>query len=127
MKAKFAYVGIRVTNLDKSIEFYTKVLGMTVTGRGQTHETKGQTVGLQSEKDGFVLELNYYEKGSPYATKYSPGEGLDHLAFKVENLEGSLQEAKLAGYPTVAKIDTKNGSWAYIEDPDGTWIELFQG
>ncbi len=127
MKAQFVYVGIRVTDLDKSIDFYTRVLGMTVSGRGQCEETKGQTVGLQSGKNGFILELNYYVKGSPYGTKYGVGDGLDHLAFKVENLEKSLKEAKLAGYQTIEKIQTKSSSWAYIEDPDGIWIELFQG
>jgi lactoylglutathione lyase len=127
MKAKFTYVGIRVTNLKKSIDFYTGVLGMTVLGRGKIEETKGETVGLQSEKDGFILELNYYEPDSPYAKKYSVGEGLDHLAFKVENIDNALKEANLAGYRTIKEIRTKSGSWAYVEDPDGIWIELFQG
>jgi lactoylglutathione lyase len=125
MKTKFTYVGIRVTNLEKSIQFYTKILGLTVTGRGKTEQTKGETVGLESEKGGFVLELNHYEKDSPYNTKYVVGEGLDHLAFKVDDLDKALEEARLAGYPTILKMETKGGRWAYIEDPDGIWIELF--
>jgi lactoylglutathione lyase len=125
MKAKFAYVGIRVTNLQKSIDFYTQVLGMKVTGRGKVEQTKGETVGLQSKKDGFTLELNFYEKDSPYNTKYVVGEGLDHLAFKVDNLDKALKEAQSAGYRTVLKIKADSGQWAYIEDPDGIWIELF--
>ena len=87
MKSKLIYVGIRVTNLQISIDFYTKVLGMNVKGRGKLDQTKGETVELENEKDGFVLELNYYEKDSPFNTKYVVGEGLDHLAFKVDNLE----------------------------------------
>jgi lactoylglutathione lyase len=128
MKSKFTYVGIRVTNLQRSIDFYTKVLGMTVLGRGKVEHTKGETVGLQSEKDGFVLELNYYEKDSPCHTEYRVGEGLDHLAFKVDDLDRALEEARSAGYPTILEIkpDEKHTSrWAYIEDPDGIWIELF--
>jgi len=66
MKSKFTYVGIRVTNLQRSIDFYTKVLGMKVTGGGKIGQTKGETVDLQSEKDGFVLELNYYDPDSAY-------------------------------------------------------------
>jgi lactoylglutathione lyase len=122
---RFTYVGIRVTDLQKSIDFYTKILGMKVSGRGKIEQTKGETVGLQSEKDGFVLELNYYEKGSPYNTKYSVGEGLDHLAFKVDNLDKALKEAKKAGYRTILEMKADGGQWAYIEDPDGIWIELF--
>jgi len=125
MKSKFTYVGIRVTNLQKSIDFYTKLLGMKVTGRGRNEQTKGETVGLQSEKDGFLLELNHYEKDSPYNTKYTAGEGLDHLAFKVDDLDKALEEAKAAGHKTILKMKADGGRWAYIEDPDGIWIELF--
>jgi lactoylglutathione lyase len=125
MNAKFTYVGIRVTNLQKSIDFYTKVLGMKVVGRGKVEQTKGETVGLESEKGGFNLELNYYEKNSPYNTKYTVGEGLDHLAFKVDNLDNALKEAKKAGYRTILEMKADGSRWAYIEDPDGIWIELF--
>jgi lactoylglutathione lyase len=125
MGSKFAYVGIRVTNLQKSIDFYTKILGMKVTGRGKVEQTKGETVGLESEKGGFNLELNHYEKESPYNTKYVVGEGLDHLAFKVDNLGKALEEAKRAGHRTILEVESGGGRWAYIEDPDGIWIELF--
>jgi lactoylglutathione lyase len=125
MKSKFTYVGIRVTNLQKSIDFYTKLLGMEVTGRGKIEQTKGETVSLQSGKDSFVLELNYYEESSPYNTKYAVGDGLDHLAFKVDDLDKALKEAKSAGYRTILEMKADGGRWAYIEDPDGIWIEFF--
>lgn len=125
MKPKFTYVGIRVTNLEKSIDFYTKLLGMKVLGRGKIEQTRGETVALASEEGGFVLELNYYEENSPYNTKYIVGEGLDHLAFKVDDLDKALKEAQSAGYRTVLEMNADGGRWAYIEDPDGIWIELF--
>jgi len=125
MKSKFTYVGIRVTDLERSIDFYTKVLGMKVMGRGKIAQTKGETVGLQSEKDAFILELNYYDEGSPYNTKYSAGEALDHLAFKVDDLDKALEEAGKAGHRTILEMKADGGRWAYIEDPDGIWIELF--
>jgi lactoylglutathione lyase len=125
MKSKFTYVGIRVTNLQKSIDFYTKLLGMKVAGRSKIEQTKGETVGLQSEKDGFMLELNYYERNSPHNTKYTVGEGLDHLAFKVDDLDKALDEARKAGHRTILEMKADGSRWAYIEDPDGIWIELF--
>ena len=125
MKSKFMYVGIRVTDLEKSIDFYTKILGMKISGRSKIEQTKGETVGLQTEKDGFTLELNYYEKDSPYNTKYVVGEGLDHLAFKVDDLDKALEEAKKTGHRTILQMKADGGRWAYIEDPDGNWIELF--
>ena len=109
MKSKFTYVGIRVTDLQRSIDFYTKVLGMKVTGRGKIEQTKGETVGLQSEKDGFILELNHYEESSPYNTKYTVGEGLDHLAFKVDDLDKALEEARSAGHRTILKMKSDGG------------------
>jgi lactoylglutathione lyase len=124
MKAKFTYAGIRVTELERSIEFYTKLLGMKVQGRGKIPQTKGETVGLWSEDEGFLLELNYYEADSPYYTKYSSGEALDHLGFKVENLDKALEEVRSMGYETLADITSDGGRWAYIEDPNGIWIEL---
>lgn len=126
MKTKFTYIGIRVTNLQRSIDFYTKLLGMKEIGRGKVKQTKGENVVLQSEKDGFTLELNYYEKSSPYNTRYLVGEGLDHLAFKVDDLDKALEEARKAGHRTVLEIKDDGGRWAFIEDPDGIWIELFQ-
>ena len=125
MKAKFTYVGIRVTNLQKSIDFYTKLLGMKVINRGKIEQTKGENVVLQSEKGAPILELNYYEENSPYNTKYTVGEGLDHLAFKVDDLDKALEEARLAGYRTILEMKADAGRWAYIEDPDGIWIEVF--
>ncbi len=112
-------------DLDKSIEFYTKVLGMKVTGRGKIEKTKGETVGLQSEENGFTLELNYYQSESAYATEYVPGEGLDHLGFKVDDLDKALREADALGYRTKLEMQVEGGRWAYIEDPNGIWIELF--
>lgn len=125
MKTKFVYVGIRVKDLQESIEFYTKILGMKVGSRHKMEQTKGEIVNLASEKGGFTLELNYYEKESPYYTDYRVGEGLDHLAFHVENLDKALEEARVAGYPTTLELQSGNMRWAYIEDPNGIWIELF--
>lgn len=126
MKSKFTYVGIRVKDLQKSIDFYTKLLGLKVAGRGKVEPTKGETVGLVSEEGGFILELNYYEKDSPYNTEYTVGEGLDHLAFKVDDLDKALEEARKAGHRTILEMKTEGGRWTYIEDPNGIWIELFQ-
>jgi len=125
MKAKFTYVGIRVSNLQKSIDFYTKILCMKVTGRSKIAQTKGEVVSLESEKGGFALELNYYEDDSPYNIKYVVGEGLDHLAFKVDDLDKALEEASRNEYRVILQMKVDGNKWAYVEDPDGIWIELF--
>ena len=125
MTAKFTYVGIRVKDLEKSIAFYTGLLGMKVQGRSRIEQTKGETVGLETEDGGFILELNYYDQNSPYYTEYMVGEGLDHLAFKVDGLDRTLEEARKRGYRIISETKAQENRWAYIEDPNGIWIEVF--
>jgi len=47
MKSKFAYVGIRVRDIDESIKFYTDVLGMKLKGRSTMAQTKGEIASLE--------------------------------------------------------------------------------
>lgn len=125
VKSKFTYVGIRVNDLQESVDFYTKLLGMRVKGRSKVEQTRGETVGLESEEGGFVLELNYYDKESSYCTQFTVGEGLDHLAFNVDDLSRALEEARAGGYRVISEVKTDGSRWAYVEDPNGIWIELF--
>ena len=124
VKTEFIYVGIRVKDLEESIKFYTTVLGMKLTGRQRIEETKGDAAGLQSGKSEFALELNHYDEDSPYNTKYTVGEGLDHLAFKVDDIDKSIKVAKREGYDLLHEVKTKSSRWVYIKDPNGIWIEL---
>jgi lactoylglutathione lyase len=125
MKTEFATVGIRVKDLQKSVDFYVKLLGMKIVGKGKLKQTKGEWVELASKKNGFTLELNYYEKDSPYYAEYELGEGSDHLTFKVEDLDEALKKAELAGYPTVDEHKQRNFRWAFVEDPNGIWIQFY--
>lgn len=126
MKPKFTYVGIRVRDLERSIKFYTRLFGMKSLGRWTIEATAGQVVTLRPARGGSMLELNYYPRSSPFYTKFSVGEGLDHLAFGVADLDAALAQAKKMGHPVVKDIKGKKSRWAYIKDPDGIWIELFK-
>jgi lactoylglutathione lyase len=125
VKSKFTYVGIRVKDLEKSLDFYTKLLGMKMKGRSKIEQTKGETVGLETEDGGFALELNHYDKESPYYTEYVAGEALDHLAFGVDDLSKALEAARTSGYRVISENKSNGSRWAYVEDPNGIWIELF--
>ena len=125
MKSKLTYTGIRVKDMDASIAFYTKLLGMQETGRSKIEATGGEVAGLVSEDGGHSIELNYYPPSSKYYSSYVAGEGLDHLAFQVEDLDKALDEAKKAGHPAVLDIRGATSHWAYIQDPNGIYVELF--
>lgn len=124
MKATLRYTGIRVRDLEASIQFYSKVLGMTPKDRQRIDPTRGVVVDMVSEGMEQPLELNYYESGSPYDTKYAPGDGLDHLGFVVSDLDAAIREASKAGHPVVQEVKSGRSRWVYILDPNGIWIEL---
>jgi lactoylglutathione lyase len=121
---KFLYVGMRVKSLEESIKFYTNVFGMRLSDRTKIEQTKGEVANLVSEDGGFPLELNYYQDDSPYATEYTVGEGLDHLAFLVEDIDEAIARAKKFGSREVLEVRTEKSRWAYVEDPNGIWVEL---
>jgi lactoylglutathione lyase len=127
MDAKFLYTGIRVKDLEASVKFYTTLFGMKERSRNPAAAGKGSVVELVSEEEGDnTLELNFYEDGSPFNTSYEVGEGLDHLAFVVKDLDAALAEAQKAGHPFVQKMQEPGSRYAYIEDPNGIWIEFCQ-
>ena len=125
MDVKFAYTGIRVKDLDASVRFYTSLLGLKEVDRFTQPTTKGTVVLLAMEGSDHQLELNHYPKGNRFDTRYEVGEGLDHLGFETHDLDRVLAEAKKAGYPAVLEMQDPVHRWAYIQDPNGIWVEFF--
>ncbi|MEM3623325.1 MAG: VOC family protein [Candidatus Bathyarchaeia archaeon] len=121
---KFTYTGIRVRNLERSIEFYTKTMRMKVVQRGEM-EAGGIFVQLKSEKSPQILELNYYPPGTKFYEEYVAGSELDHLAFWCGDVRKSYEEV-LAGGATSAVEPWDEGGYTlgFVRDPDGIWIEL---
>ena len=125
-----SYFGIRVMDLGRSLKFYTELFGLTEIARGDsTRFGGGAYVLLRDNRSGQRLELNWYPKGSRYDTPYSPGEGLDHIAFKVDDVKKTLQRLATKGVHVIepdASYSSREGAWlSYVTDPDGNWIELY--
>lgn len=125
MNVKWAYTGIRVKDVEASVKFYTGVLGMKEIARFTQPATKGTLVFLAMEEGGHHLELNHYPAGSRFDTEYKTGEELDHLGFETDDLDRVLAEARKAGYQAVLEMEDPDHRWAYIQDPNGIWIEFF--
>jgi lactoylglutathione lyase len=120
------YTGIRVTDLERSLKFYTELLGLKLYRTGTMHHG-GKWVLLSDSRSHQRLELNWYPKSSPFATPYVPGDGLDHIGFKVKDPASTFKKLVKKGAKPALVPDQKNGVQGiyYLKDPDGNWIEFF--
>jgi catechol 2,3-dioxygenase-like lactoylglutathione lyase family enzyme len=120
--AKWAYTGIRVRDLDRSIRFYEK-LGFKVTARG-TMDHGGEIVDLAYPRHAHWLELNYYPRSNRYFEPHRSGTELDHFGFVVDDIEAWATTLRRWRFPIVADFIDRNFRLIYTRDPDGNWIEL---
>lgn len=130
-----SYFGIRVTDLEKSVKFYTEVFGMMQVRAGDfIRAGGGKYILLRDPVSGQRLELNWYPGGSEFATAYEPGEGLDHIGVKVDDVAAKLKELAAKGLEVVP-IPGALGEQklspdftlhiGFVKDPDGNWIGLY--
>jgi lactoylglutathione lyase len=118
---------LRVGDLDRSIAFYTEVLGMRVLRRHDYPDGKFTLafVGYQDEADGAVIELTY----NWGVDKYELGTAFGHIALEVEDACAACEEIRKRGGKVVREAGPmKHGTTviAFVEDPDGYKIELIQ-
>jgi lactoylglutathione lyase len=118
---------LRVGDLEKSIAFYTDVLGMKVLRRKDYPEGRFTLafVGYQDEAEGTVLELTHNWDTS----KYDLGTGYGHIAIEVDNAYQACEEVKKRGGRVTREAGPmKHGVTviAFVEDPDGYKIEFIQ-
>jgi catechol 2,3-dioxygenase-like lactoylglutathione lyase family enzyme len=118
------YVGIRVTNLARATRFVTRAFGLEEVRRGRMGHG-GVWVLFADRISHQQLELNWYPKGSKFATPFSPGEGLDHLGFRVNDVAAAGRRVKAAGGRLLLE-ERERGKvvCAFYEGPDGIWVEL---
>jgi len=124
---KFLHTMLRVTDLEKSIEFYTHVLGMKVLERTDNNEYRYTLVfvGYENPADGTTIELTYNWD----TNQYDLGNAFGHLALGVEDIYAACDNIKaLGGNVTREAGPVKGGEThiAFITDPDGYQIELIQ-
>jgi catechol 2,3-dioxygenase-like lactoylglutathione lyase family enzyme len=82
-----SYLGIRVTDLTSSTEFYCDAFGLSAIRTGDfTSRGGGRYILLEDEISGQRLELDWYPKTSTYANEYDPGEWLNHVGVQVDGI-----------------------------------------
>ena len=143
-------VGIRVSNLERSLAFYSKILNLDELLRRADDDSA--YVLLRDRRSGQRIELNWYAEANPFYTPYVAGEGLDHIEVRVRNLPEMVEQLRADGVapvnrslwvntPAVQKLRS-DPTWAkaiesevwttstghriaYVADPDGNLICLY--
>jgi len=125
-KARMLHTMIRVLDLEKSIDFYTRHLGITLSRRSD-NETGRYTVafvGYGDEKEATVVELTHnWDRTEPYDL----GSAFGHLAIGVDDIYGVCEKLAAAGVKVPRPAGPVKGGTtviAFIEDPDVYKIEL---
>jgi len=118
---------LRVGNLEKSLAFYTGVLGMKELRRKDYPDGRFTLafVGYQDEASGSVLELTHNWD----TERYDLGSGYGHIAIEVEDAYRACEDVKTRGGKIVREAGPmKHGLTviAFVEDPDGYKIEFIQ-
>ncbi|GAB3373461.1 lactoylglutathione lyase [Azotobacter armeniacus] len=118
---------IRVTDLDKSIDFYTRILGMSLLRRLDYPDGKFTLafVGYGKEEENTVIELTYNWN----VDKYELGTAFGHIAIAVDDAYKACEDIKQNGGNVTREAGPmKHGTTiiAFVNDPDGYKIELIQ-
>lgn len=119
---------LRVGDLEKSIAFYTEVLGMQLLRRKDYPEGKFTLafIGFGPESEQAAIELTWNWE----TPKYELGTGFGHVAIEVPDAYAACAEIKKrGGVVTREARPMKHGTTviAFVQDPDGYKIELIQG
>ena len=116
---------IRVSDLEKSLNFYEQVLGMKLLRKKDYPNGKFTLafVGYGDESNTTVIELTHNWDNR----QYNIGDGFGHLAIEVEDVYKTCEQVKEKGGKVVREagpMQHGNSVLAFIEDPDGYKIEL---
>lgn len=116
---------LRIGDLDRSIEFYTNILGMRLLRSKEYPEGKFTLafLGYGDEVENTVLELTY----NWGVDKYEVGNGFGHLAIEVDDIYQATDKMKMMGGKIIREAGPMNAGKtiiAFVEDPDGYQIEL---
>jgi lactoylglutathione lyase len=125
---RFLHTMIRVLDLDRSLDFYTRLMGMKLLRRRDVPDGRYTIcfVGYEDDATGTVLELTHnWDQKEPYTI----GTGFGHLAIGMADLYGvcaalAKEGVKIPRPPGPLKFGTTH--IAFAEDPDGYKIELIQ-
>ncbi len=118
---------LRVGDLQRSIDFYTRVMGMTLLRTTERPEQKYSLafVGYGDETQGAVLELTWNHG----VDAYEMGTAFGHIAIEVDDAHAACERIRAAGGTVSREAGPVKGGHtviAFVEDPDGYKLELIE-
>ena len=121
---KILHTCLNVSYLDKSIEFYTRFIGLRLVSRREIKENNAEIAFLQDES-GAAIELTHWRDKKSLVE----GDNFDHIALAVNDVRRAIDELK-ANAVTIAmepfSLSGSSSKIAFIKDPDGNWLELIE-
>jgi lactoylglutathione lyase len=129
-KGIFVHTSIRTSNMDRSISFYTNLLGLKLLSRREIPQNNAEIAFLQdSQAKGAILELTFYRTQKTFSQPDYEDRIFDHLAFEVEDMNQTIElmrKAKVTITDEPFTLKATGSLIAFVEDPDGTLIELIE-
>jgi lactoylglutathione lyase len=126
----FVHTSIRTSNLERAIDFYISFLGLKLLNRHEIPQNNAEIVFLQDpEGKGATLELTFYRNQKNFIQADYENRLFDHLAFEVKNIGKTIHEMRKNGIAITDepfRLSPNGPLIAFVEDPDGTLIELIQ-
>ncbi|QDJ12950.1 lactoylglutathione lyase [Mergibacter septicus] len=124
---KILHTMLRVGNLERSIKFYTEVLGMRLLRQNENVEYQYTLafLGYADEDSSAVLELTY----NWGVEQYDLGNAYGHIAIGVDDIYQVCESVRLAGGKIIREAGPVKGGTtviAFVEDPDGYKIEFIE-
>lgn len=121
---KILHTCLNVMNMDRSIEFYTKQMGLKFVSRREVKQNNAEIAFLKDDAAG-ALELTHWRDKKSLAE----GENFDHIAFETKDIDASVRELR-SQRVTIAmepfSLQGSSGKIAFVKDPDGNWLELIE-
>jgi lactoylglutathione lyase len=121
---KILHTCLNVSDLDKSIEFYTHFIGLRLVSRREVRQNNAEIAFLQDES-GAAIELTRWRDKKNLVE----GDNFDHIALAVNDVRKAVDELKANGVTIAMEPFSLSGSSskiAFIKDPDGNWLELIE-
>lgn len=118
MKHMFAHCNINITDLDKSVAFYKKALGLEMIRQKEAADGSFILCYLSDKSHSFSLELTWL-KDHPQA--YELGENESHIAFTTDDFNASHALHEEMG---CICYENKDMGIYFINDPDDYWLEI---